>query len=118
MLKSRFTLVGLFSVILMGMLFITTRATLKESLFEIPPVVTKDPWFQATLLDAYFGFITFYAWVFYRSPQWPARVGWLIAILLGGNVTMAIYALYRLWVWPRPYRADTLLLRPEHRQPC
>jgi Protein of unknown function (DUF1475) len=114
----RAVLVTLFALILLTMLVVTTSASFQESLFAIPPVVTQDPWFQATLFDAYFGFITFYAWVFYRSPQWPARVGWLIAILLGGNVTMAIYGLYRLWVWPRPYRADTLLLRPEHRQPC
>ena len=53
-------------------------------------------WTGATLLDAYFGFITFYVWVFYKEPRWLARAGWLIAILLLGNMAMSAYVLIQL----------------------
>jgi hypothetical protein len=105
---------SVFFLIILGIILgVNVNAVQKESLFNIPAPVTSDPWFQATLTDAYLGFITFYAWVFYRSPTPTARIVWFIVIMLTGNIGMAAYGLYRLWKWPKPFKAAALLLRTE-----
>ena len=53
-------------------------------------------WTIATLLDAYFGFITFYVWVCYKEQAWAARIGWFIAIMALGNMAMSAYVLLQL----------------------
>jgi cell shape-determining protein MreD len=69
-----------------------------------------DYWFRATLLDAYFGFITFYVWVAYKERTNFARAAWLLAILLLGNFAMSAYVLRQL-VMTRPFDWESLLLR-------
>jgi len=102
----------LFVVILAVMLFITIRASLHCSLFDVPAEVVGDPWFQATLVDAYCGFVTFFAWVAYRERTWIARGGWFIAIMALGNIAMAIYVLWHLYKLPKGAKPGDLLLRP------
>jgi hypothetical protein len=53
-------------------------------------------WTIATLMDAYFGFTTFYVWVFYKERALAARVLWFVAIMLLGNMAMAAYVLLQL----------------------
>ncbi len=53
-------------------------------------------WTIATLMDAYFGFTTFYVWVFYKERGWLARVLWFVAIMALGNMAMASYVLIQL----------------------
>jgi formate hydrogenlyase subunit 3/multisubunit Na+/H+ antiporter MnhD subunit len=53
-------------------------------------------WTIATLLDAYYGFITFFVWVCWKeSRTWP-RTAWFLAIMLLGNVAMSVYVLRQL----------------------
>ena len=53
-------------------------------------------WTIATLVDAYYGFLTFYMWVLWKEPRaWP-RIGWFVAIMLLGNMAMAAYVLRQL----------------------
>jgi hypothetical protein len=47
-------------------------------------------------MDAYFGFTTFYVWVFYKERAWAARILWFVAIMLLGNMAMASYVLLQL----------------------
>jgi hypothetical protein len=89
----------------------TVVASLREPIWKIPKKVTKDPWFIATLLDAYFGFLTFYGWVYYKERNATARVGWLLAILLGGNAAMSSYLLLQLKRLPDDAGFEDLLLR-------
>jgi hypothetical protein len=100
-----------FAVVLAAMLAVTTWASLDTAIWSIPSEVATHPWFVASLFDAYFGFLTFYVWVAYRETGWPARAGWLIAILLLGNIAMAIYLLNRLFRLPVDAGVDRLLLR-------
>jgi hypothetical protein len=54
-------------------------------------------WTIATFLDAYCGFLTFSAWVFYKEPHlWP-RVLWFTAIMALGNIAMSCYVLLQLF---------------------
>jgi hypothetical protein len=53
-------------------------------------------WTIATLIDAYYGFITFYAWVLWKEVRALPRVSWFIAIMLLGNIAMSAYVLRQL----------------------
>lgn len=89
----------LYASIFLIMIAVTIWASIHESILAIPPVVLNNVWFQATLLDAYFGFLSFFAWVCYREKSLSLKVFMFFAIMLLGNLTMSLYvllALYRL----------------------
>jgi hypothetical protein len=90
----------LFIAILAVMLWGTVRASLAQAMFDIPSVVTGNPWFQVTLFDAYFGFLTFFVWVAWKEQSTGARVLWFLAIMLWGNFAMATYMLVQLFRIP------------------
>lgn len=100
-----------FSVILLAMLCVTTWASGFVALWKMPREVATHPWFIATLFDTYFAFLTFWVWVAYKEVSHVARIGWLIAILLLGNIAMAIYMLRELFRVPADARLETILLR-------
>jgi len=102
----------LFGAILAVMLAVTVTAALDESVFEAGARLWPEPWFRATLADAYCGFLAFYAWVFYKERSPAARAGWLVAILALGNIAMAVYVLLRLLRLPAGAGPEQLLLRP------
>ena len=62
-----------FMFILVTMLCATSWASYQCALWKTPQALVKHPWFIATLFDCYFGFLTFYAWVFYKETGWFAR---------------------------------------------
>ena len=90
---------ALFLAILVLMLYATVTASLDRSVFSAGGL-WSDPWFRATLADAYCGFLTFYAWVFYRERSWGGRTLWFAAIMLLGNIAMALYMLVLLFRMP------------------
>lgn len=102
----------LFGAILVVMLSVTATASLERGVFTAGAALWPDPWFRATLADAYCGFLAFYAWVFYREPSWPARVLWLLAILALGNIATSVYVLIKLFRLRAGAGAEQLLLRP------
>ena len=112
-MSSRFALKLLFGGILALMLVVTTTASLKQPLWEWTGLVTEPDrwWTYATLADAYFGFLTFYAWVFYKEAAWTARAGWFVAIMLLGNIAMAVYVLRELARLRPGDNPESLLLR-------
>ncbi len=87
----------IFSAILIVMLAVNVRAMSMESLFKIPAPVTSDPWFTATLFDAYCGFLTFYCWVWLKEKSAALRVLWFVLIMLFGNIAMSTYMLIALF---------------------
>ena len=101
-----------FIVVLVSMLWVTSWASSHVALWAIPGAVGGHPWFVASLFDAYWGFLTFYCWVAYRETAWGARIGWLLAILLLGNIAMAVYMLIILFRLPSHAKASEILLRP------
>ena len=107
-------LIILFVVILVTMLWVSVRAALDEPIRAALVRLWPDLWFQATLCDTYCGFLTVYAWVAYKEPHWIGRVGWLVAILLLGNISFAIYMLHRL-IWLAERTPEELLLRKASR---
>ena len=98
-------------VVLVSMLAVTGWASSVQALWKIPAEVGGNPWFIATLFDAYFGFLTFWLWVVYKERTWPARIGWLVGILLLGNIAMALYILLQTFRVPADAPMERLLLR-------
>ena len=100
-----------FSLVLVSMLWVTTWASMQCALWETPRAVATHPWFIATLFDTYWGFLTFYVWLAYKERAWVAKVLWLIAILLLGNIAMSVYLLIQLFRVPTSARLEDVLLR-------
>ena len=94
----------LFSCILLTLLIYTAWASIRQPVLQWGGL-TSGPdryWTIATLMDAYFGFLTFYVWVFFKEARMLPRIAWFIAIMLLGNMAMSAYVLVQL-----------LRLRPE-----
>jgi hypothetical protein len=92
---------GLFIVIIVSMLGITSWAGSQQSLGAFAHSATfRDPWVIATLFDAYWAFITFYVWVAWKEQSLAARLLWFVAIILLGNFAMSAYMLVQLFAVP------------------
>jgi predicted permease len=100
-----------FLFVFITMVCATGWASVQCALWKTPQSVVGHPWFIATLFDCYFGFLTFYLWVAYKEPGWLARIGWLIAILLLGNLAMSSYMLVLLFRLPANASLEQVLLR-------
>lgn len=87
----------LYAAILLVMIVITVWAATQENILAIPPLVLNDPWFKATLFDAYFAFLSFYLWICYREKSLSVKVFWLLAVVSLGNIAMSIYVLLALY---------------------
>ena len=103
---------ALFTLILAGMLAVTISASLDRGVFEAAADLWRDPWFRATLADAYFGFITVYVWIAYREPGWARRILWFVLLMALGNIAIAGYLLWALFRLPADAPLERLLLRP------
>jgi len=100
----------LFFVIFISMLYITVTAGLHENMFDAIQRLSNDPWAVATLWDAYFGFLTFYLWVFYKE-KWLGRFVWFFLIMTLGNMAMALYALIQLYRVPTDASFSDVILK-------
>jgi hypothetical protein len=92
----RYSLTILFIAILALMIAVTVRASFDRSIIEALNQLLPDPWFQATICDAYCGFLTFYVWVAYRERRRWKRIVWFVVIMPLGNIAMAIYVLIQI----------------------
>lgn len=99
--------------VLTAMLWVTTRASMDAAIWQLPATLTGDLWFQATLADAYFGFLTFFVWLAYKERGRVSRIVWLVAILLLGNIAMAAYCLIQLFRVPSSAGLRDVLLRKD-----
>jgi hypothetical protein len=88
----------LFSFILVSLAAYTSWASTQQAVWDWQGLVNEpDRWWTiATLIDAYYAFLTFYVWVFYKEARAAGRIGWFVAIMLLGNMAMAAYVLREL----------------------
>jgi len=89
-------LMSLAIAVIACMAWVTVTASLDRNVLDAGRGLWPDRWFQATLLDAYFAFLTFYIWVAYKERSLITRVAWFIAIMLLGNFAMSGYVLWQL----------------------
>lgn len=101
----------LFTLILLAMLAVTRLASFDRGVFEAGSDLWSDPWFRATLADAYLGFLTVYFWIAYKERTWGRRILWFALIMTLGNIAIAIYLLIQLYRLPPSATVEDLLLR-------
>ncbi len=99
-----------FGLILLVMLAVTVHASLDRSILQVGPELLSDPWFHATLCDAYCGFLTFFVWVAWKERTWFGRVGWFVGIMLLGNIAMSVYVLIQIARLGPGFTLERLLL--------
>jgi hypothetical protein len=78
------------------MIAVTTRASFDRSIVEALGQLLPDPWFQATMCDAYCGFVTFYVWVAYKERQAWKKIVWFALVMSLGNIVMSAYVLLQI----------------------
>ena len=100
-----------FLVVLVSMLCVTSWASMKGAVWQVPREVISHPWFIATLFDTYFAFFTFFAWVAYKEASWARSLLWFVLIVLLGNIAMASYMLIQLFRVPTNAEITEVLLR-------
>ena len=88
---------ALFIGIFLAMSSLIVWASSEQPIFGIPRGVFTNPWFIATLFDAYFAFITFCVWVAWKERSTGTRMLWLLVVLMWGNFAMAIYMVIELF---------------------
>lgn len=98
-----------FSSILIVMVVSTIHASLDRNVVDAAIDLWADPWGRATILDAYFGFVTFLVWVCYKERSWLLRAWWILLVLALGNIAMAIYVLRELARMKSPFSWRQLL---------
>lgn len=88
----------LFTFILVSLTAYTLWVSTRQPLWEWGGLTTAPDnlWTIATLIDAYYGFITFYLWVLWKEVRALPRVVWFVAIMLLGNIAIAVYVLRQL----------------------
>lgn len=96
--------------VILCMTVITVAASLDRSVLQGGRGLWPDPWFIATLMDAYFGFLTFFLWVAYKENSWIKRGFWFVGIMLLGNFAMSGYLLWQLTKL-KDFSWEALLLR-------
>lgn len=97
-MQTRVLLQLIFGFIFLSLLACTSWASLQQPLWEWQGLTSgEDRWWSiATLIDAYYGFLTFYVWVWFKEPVAAARALWFVAIMTLGNMAMSAYVLREL----------------------
>lgn len=108
----RTLLIAFVLTVLLSMLAVTVAASLDRGVFAAAAELWPDPWFRATLADAYFGFLTVYLWVLWRERSPAARAGWFVAFMLLGNIAIALYLLIAVLALGPGFSVPALLLGP------
>ncbi len=82
--------------VLAVMLYVTISASLHQDIVSATRQLWPDPWFRATLADAYCGFLFFWLWVAWREQSAAKSSLWFVLIITLGNIAMAGYLLVQL----------------------
>lgn len=105
-------------VVFVTMVTVVTLTSLKQPIWLCGSDFFRSPWSVATLVDAYAGFLLFYAWVFYKERGVAAKVVWFLLIMGLGNIATSAYALLQLRSLPRGAGIERLLLRDADGRPA
>jgi hypothetical protein len=101
----------LFAGIFITMVAVTVSAAMQENILLIPAAVAGDPWFMATLFDAYFAFLVIYLWVCFREKSLWIKVVCFFAFALLGNIAISVYVLIALFKLETGAGAEALFAR-------
>ncbi len=64
--------------------------------FEDGGVILRNPWGIVSLVDLYVGFVLFAMWIVVREPSRIQAVLWIVALMVLGFFTGAVYVWVKL----------------------
>jgi hypothetical protein len=110
-MHTRALLQTLFAAILLSLLAYTVWASTQQPVWDWQGWAREpDRWWTiATLIDAYYAFLTFFVWVCFKERSLLARALWFVAIMALGNMAMASYVLWQLQKLPPDAPASEIL---------
>lgn len=105
----------LFAAVFLWMVVMTTYVSLHKPIWEAGSEFSwvASPWAVATLFDAYFGFVTFFAWVCFKEKSMAGRAIWFVLVMGLGNIAMSAYVLIQLFRLKPQEPLSNLVLRSE-----
>lgn len=106
----RTVLIAFYAFVLVAMIALTVAAAADRGVLEAGRALWPDPWFRATLADAYFAFATIWLWIAWRERSVPRAAVWFLLVMGLGNLAIAGYAIWRLSRWSPRDGAAALLL--------
>jgi hypothetical protein len=88
----------LFGFVLVSLTAYNLWVSTRQSVLDWGGLTTPPDnlWTIATLIDAYYGFLTFYVWVLWKETRALPRVLWFVAIMALGNIAMSADVLRQL----------------------
>ena len=88
----------LFAFILVSLTSWNIWVSTRQSVFDWGGLTTAPDnlWTIATLIDAYYGFVTCYVWVLWQETRALPRGAWCAGVMLLGNIAMSAYVLRQL----------------------
>jgi len=102
---------AIFSLFLITIISVTITASIDQNLFEAVGNMWTNWWFKATLVDAYFGFLTFFIWVAFKELRLWRKLVWFALIMLSGNLAISAYMLLELYKLQAGDTFETLLTK-------
>lgn len=107
---SKLLLILLPTIAAIGLLLFVLRAISVRGVFDNAALM-QDVWFQVTLLDAYLGFLIFYAWVAWKEPSTTARIVWFVLLMSLGNIAACGYLVLQFLRLPSNHSPSEILNR-------
>lgn len=89
----RTTLKILFAAMSMIMFYLAIATSFKSNLFEVGPMLMKEPWFTTTLIDFYFNIAIISVWVLYKEESRIRALAWIVSFVVLGSITTSLYVL-------------------------
>ena len=104
-------LIAFFVTVSISLVIVLCWAGSHQSLWDYLSHHGRNPWYIATILDCYWGFLIFYLWVIYKEYSWLTRIPWLVGIICLGNIAVATYAMTKLLKLPDNASFEDFLLK-------
>ena len=86
----------LFAVLAAGFAVLIVWAALTADFAASFAIITADPWGVVSLADLYLGFVLFAAIIVAVDGARAASIGWVVALMVLGNLVAAVWLILRL----------------------
>ena len=96
-MKTIAALKGIFSLVLVWMVYIVVSTSLASSLFEQWDFLGAIPWMRATLWDFYANILIIALWMYYKEKSILFKILWTILFVCLGSLATCAYVLIKLF---------------------
>lgn len=84
----------------LGLLFMTLgliNGFMNGDFFVDGGALLSNPWGVMSMIDLYVGFTLFSMWIYFREKSLIAKILWIVAMMILGFFTGALYILYAFY---------------------